>query len=64
MVEAAESVWMMDAAYRGGPPLSTHILCLQGSARPVATAAGLFLVRRDASDIAPRHDRDDPRVST
>jgi hypothetical protein len=30
MVEVTESVCMMSAAYRGGPPLSTHILCLLG----------------------------------
>ena len=30
MVEVAESMCMMSAAYRGGPPLSTHILCLLG----------------------------------
>ena len=28
MAEVTESVCMMSAAYRGGPPLSTHILCL------------------------------------
>jgi len=30
MAEVTESVCMMSAAYRGGPPLSTHILCLLG----------------------------------
>src|ERR1700730_13465742 len=33
VVGVAMSVWMMSAAYRGAPPLSTHILCLLGIAR-------------------------------
>ena len=64
MVEAAESVWMMDAAYRGGRPLSTHILCLQGIRRLGGRGGANRGRHHDAFDVVLRRDRDDPRGAT
>jgi len=67
MAEVTESVCMMSAAYRGGPPLSTHILCLlgiwpAGRNRLNFAEDAMYGLRRGESIVAIRCERALDRV--